>query len=221
MRRAAAILACALALAGCRAPAGSPSWFPRVPGAVWVYELHTAEGRSEVRVKALGEREIPERDLRVFLTEETRARDGRFDPVIPVGYVEEGGYLARLTDLAYDGEGRLRVLGDGEPTWMLPLDPRPGQRWTQQTRLFAAGDRGKTQRWEAEVRSLEAIEVPAGRFGDVVEVRSALRDGDGIVVGRYRDVFARDVGLVYSLALGPGGDPSSGAEMRLLRYQIR
>lgn len=186
-----------------------------------MYELRTTAGRSEIVVEALGERTISSLDLRVFLVEETRSADDAFDAVNPVGYIVEDGYVARLVDLAYDGAGGLRALGGGQATRVLPLAPRPGMRWTQETRVFATEEDGARRHWEAEIRTRDPIEVPAGRFSDVLEVRSSVRDAEGAVLARYRDVFARDVGLVYSAALDRSGDPSGSAELRLLRYRIR
>lgn len=221
MRRAAALLwlGAGLLCAACQRPPESGPWFPRVAGAFWVYELRSAAGSSQVRVEGLGERRIPELGRMVFLARETRSVADGFDAANPVGYVEEGGYLSRVAGLAYDGDGRLRVLGDGGSVRMLPLAPRPGLRWVQETRAFAAGGVEARQHWEAEVRAGGPVEVPAGRFGDVLEVRSTLRDAGGAVRARFRDVFAQEVGLVYGAVLGPR-DPTPVEELRLLRYQI-
>lgn len=219
MRCVAAALAVALlGAAGCSRPAGG-AWIPQVPGAVWVYELRSEDRVSEVRVKALGEREVPGRAEPVFLMEETRSGGGRFDAVNPVGYVVQDGYTARLGGLAYDGTHQLVVLGDGSATRVLPLDPQPGAHWTQETRIFPAAD-GIRQLWEVEVRGRDAIEVPCGSFEDVVELETTLRDGSGVVRGRYTDVFARGVGLVYGVARDLTGDTPYVEEMRLLRYDV-
>lgn len=215
-----ALASVTLALAGCQQPAKAPAWFPRVTGAYWVYELRTPEGRSEVRVDALGEREIEDLGVRVFLAEETRTAPGRFDPVNPIGYVVEGDFLAQIEGLVYDGDGRLRVLGDGRATRILPLAPHPGLRWVQETRAFAAGGSDARLRWEAEIGAADAIEVPAGRFDQIVEVRTTLRDERGVVLGRYRDVFARGVGRVYGLVLVDSEEPPRSEELRLLRYRL-
>jgi hypothetical protein len=224
MRSAAAVavlLGAALALAGCGEPPPAPgSWFPRVAGASWVYELDTPSGRSEVQVEALGEREIVGLGRRVFLVEETRRDGGPFDAVNPVGYVVDGGYVGRIADLVYDRDGRLRVLGNGEATWMLPLAPRPGLRWEQETGMFTAGGDDVRLRWGAEVRGRAAVDVPAGHFADVVEVHTTVLDPDGLVVGRYQDTFARDVGLVYALTVTGSEESPRVEELRLLRYRV-
>lgn len=209
-----------LALAGCQRPAAPGSWFPRIAGAFWVYELDAPSGRSEVRVDALGETQIAGLGLRVFLAEETRSDGGPFDAVNPVGYVVDGSYVARVSGLVYDGAGRLRLLGDAPATRILPLAPSPGVRWVQETWELAAGGRTERLRWGAEVRGREAVDVPAGHFDDVVEVHTTLQDGAGAVIGRYRDTFARDVGLVYSMALIGSEEPPRVEELRLLRYRV-
>lgn len=221
MRRtvALALVGASLTLAGCQRPAEPGSWFPRVAGAFWVYELDAPSGRSEVRVDARGETQVAELG-RVFLAEETRSDGGPFAAVNPVGYVVDGGYVARISGLVYDGAGRLRVLGDAQPTRILPLVPSPGLRWDQETWEFAAGSGGARLRWAAEVRGRETIDVPAGHFDDVVEVHTTLRDEGGAVIGRYRDTFARDVGLVYGTALIGSEEPPRVEELRLLRYRV-
>jgi hypothetical protein len=208
-----------LACAGCQRPAEPETWLPRVAGALWVYERRTPDGHSELRVDALGERQIPRLDRVVFLMRETHSAAEGFDAANPVGYVEQDGYLARLEGLVYDRDGRLRMLGDGQATRVLPLAPRPGAHWVQETRVLAAGGGGSRQRWTASVRTHEPVEVPAGPFGDVIEVRTTLRDARGAVRARYRDVFAREVGLIYGVAFGPQ-DPAPVEELRLLRYRI-
>lgn len=218
---AALVWASLAALAGCQRPAAPGPWFPRVAGAFWVYERNTPAGRTEVRVDALGEREIAEIGRRVFFAEETRSDDDGFDAVNPVAYVIEDGYVAQLDGLVYDGARHLRVLGDAQPRRVLPLAPSPGLRWVQEIEVFTAGDRAAHLRWESQIRDRGAVDVPAGRFGDVIEVHTTLRDEDGAVIGRYRDVFARDVGLVYGVAeTGGSEEPPRSEELRLLRYRV-
>ena len=222
MRRAlAAVLAWAgLTLAGCQRAAAPEAWFPRVAGAFWVYELDAPSGRSEVRVDALGEREVEGLARPVFLAEETRSDAGPFDAVNPVGYVVDGDYVARISGLVYDGSRRLRVLGDAQATRILPLAPSPGLRWVQETWELAAGGTPARLQWGAEVRGREAVDVPAGHFDDVVEVHTTLRDEHGAVVARYRDTYARDVGLVYGVTLVGSEEPPRVEELRLLRYRV-
>jgi hypothetical protein len=213
-----AVLAGASLGLACQRQAAGASWFPRSAGAFWVYQLDSPSGRSEVRVDARGETQVAQVGA-VFLAVETRSDAGPFDAVNPVGYVEDTGYVARISGLVYDGSGRLRVVGDARSTRILPLAPRPGQRWVQETvELESGGPEGRLH-WEAEVHGREAVDVPAGRFDDVLEVRTTLRDASGALMGRYRDVYARDVGLVYGIAQN-GDEPPHVEEMRLLRYRV-
>jgi hypothetical protein len=220
MRRALAITTAlawgSLTLGGCRPEAAPASWFPRSAGAFWVYELDSPSGRSEVRVDARGETQVAGLGP-VFLADETRSDAGPFDAVNPVGYVVDAGYVARISGLVYDGAGRLRVVGDAQATRILPLAPRPGQRWAQETFELRGGGREGRLRWEAEVRGRGTVVVPAGRFDDVLEVRTTLRDEAGAVIGRYQDVFARDVGLVWGVAQS-ANEPPRVEELRLLAW---
>jgi hypothetical protein len=220
MRCALALAFAACLLAGCQRRDAAGDWFPRVAGAYWEYELEAASGRSQLRVDARGETEVPELGLRLFLAEETRSDGGPFDAVNPVGYVVDGSYVARISGLVYDGAGRLRVIGGAQATRILPLAPSPGLRWAQET--WELGDAGSAARlsWGAVVRGRAEVDVPAGRFDDVVEVETTLRDAEGAVIGRYRDTFARNVGLVHGSArIGSEAAPRV-EELRLIRYRV-
>ncbi len=210
-----------------RAPgAGADSYFPLVEGARWVYEYDLGIGSVEVEVEGRGERALDGVELPVFIADEHN-RGEKFGMVetAPIAYVVQQGYLSRITAIDYDAQGKLRRLGREEPTWILPVPPRPGHVWSQDTRVFDLpdGGGGGDVRWVGEVAKGDPITVPAGTFADVIVVRMQHWEPksrpDGPVLS-YEDSYARGVGLVRSVSRSVGEDDSQLVEERLVRYQF-
>jgi len=200
------------------------SYFPMVPGATWVYSLRSSLGEFEVEVKAVGEMPLPQDRGTVFVMDErTRGSQFGFVEVAPVGYLVREAYVARLAGIDYDASGALRLLGQDEPTWMLPLDPTPGHSWSQQNRIFQTPEGGGAELgWSGEVKPRTTVTVPAGRFEDVVEIETTYRDVSEGPAPKilYRDFYARGVGLVKSISQDPSGDPSDRIEQVLLEFHL-
>jgi hypothetical protein len=203
---------------------GADSYFPMVPGATWVYLLRSSLGDVRVEVKAVGEMSLPQGRGEVFVMEErTRGASFGFVEVAPVGYLVREAYVARLAGIDYDDSGGLRLLGQDEPTWMLPLDPKPGHAWTQRNRIFQTPESGGAELgWSGEVKPRTAVTVPAGHFKDVVEIEMTYRDAsEGIEPTiLYHDFYARGVGLLKSISQDPSGDPSNRIEQVLLEFHV-
>jgi hypothetical protein len=197
------------------------SFFPLVPGSHWRYSLSTSQGTLQIEVTAKGEEALPRDGTLAFVMDERSLGPSLgFDEVAPVAYVIAEGYVGRIHDIGYDGSGKLRALGQNDPTWILPLAPRTGASWDQQSVLFEnpAGE-GAHMQWGADVGPLVNVTVPAGSFDGVVEIVSRYSDGasgDPKVI--YRDYYARGVGLIKSVTEDPSGDPSSRIEQVLLDY---
>ncbi len=213
-------LACA---GGGGEPAPGEGYFPLIEGAQWTYKLQSELGSLELEVELLGEQELPgELPLAFVADERTPGPVLGFAEVSPVAYVIEDGYVARFQEIGYDGQGKLRALGQAEATRILPVDPRPGQKWGQQHSLFATPEGGGAElSWAAEVGELTTVSVPAGTFDDVVEVVIRYYEGSDpqpkIV---YRDYYARGVGLVKSLTEDPGGNERNTVEQVLVAYKF-
>jgi hypothetical protein len=242
-RRRAQFLAVAAALlvtaASCRpeAPPDRPGaanrvtgdYFPMVPKARWLYSIRSGLGRFQVEVIARSELPLSEGGDLVFVMDERNlGRSLGFAVVAPVGYVKQGGYLARVTGVDYVGSdpksGKLQLLGRYEPTWMFPEDPKPGQSWVQQTDMFGnAENPGALMGWSGRILELSSVEVPAGRFDEVLDVETEYRDAsEGSLVPKvvYHDYYARGVGLIKSVTEDPSGDESNRIEQVLLEFSI-
>jgi hypothetical protein len=224
-----ALLALLLLLAACgerSQPQSGPArvdYFPLVPGMRWLYSLRSSLGDVEVEVTARGDMPLPRDRGHVFVMEEKNLGPSLgFVEIAPVGYVVTQGYVGRIAGIDYDGSGQLRLLGQDEPTWILPLDPQPGHGWGQQTAIFQTPEGGGGRLgWSSEVKPRTTVTVPAGRFEDVVEVETVYRDvseGKGEAKVVYRDYYARGVGLVRSVTEGPSGDAGNLIEQDLLEY---
>jgi hypothetical protein len=220
-----------LALGACTAestPASGPEaneYFPRVPGGRWVYSLRTSFGQLELEVTARGEVDLPGDRGRAFIMDESNlGPDLGFVETSPVAYVIDEAYLARISAVDYDATGKLRMLGRDEPSWVFPLDAKPGHTWRQLTGMFqnAEGGGGRLG-WSGEVKPRTTITVPAGHFEDVLEIETHYRDASAFEAQAdviYRDYYARGVGLVRSVTEGLSGDPGSRVEQNLLEYHF-
>ncbi len=204
-------------------------YFPMVSNARWLYSVRAGLGRFKVEVTGRGEMPLPGGSEHVFVMDERNlGRSLGFAVVAPVGYVKQGGYVARVSGVDYVGSdpesGKLVLLGRYEPTWMFPEDPEPGQTWVQQTDMFGnTENRGALLGWNGEVRPLTSVRVPAGRFENVLEVETQYRDASEGSLGPkviYRDYYACGVGLIRSVTEDPSGDTSNRIEQVLLEYSI-
>lgn len=206
-------------------PAPGAGYFPLLEGARWNYTLDSELGSIEVEVELVGERDLPGGLPRAFLVEErTSGSVLGFAEVAPVAYFVQEGYVARIEGIGYDADGKLRALGQSDPTRILPLDPQPGHSWGQDQAMFTTPEGGGAEiSWSAEVRERTSVRVPAGRFDDVVEVVTRFYEGGGApkrpkIV--YHDFYAPGVGLVKSRTLDPGGDESHTIEQVLVSYEF-
>lgn len=225
------VFACLLVLLACtdNHPAegsAAQELFPLIPGTKWVYEVRASIGRLELEYLARGTMELPNGRGEVFVVDETnRGPNLGFVETQPVGYfVTDEGYLARLTALDYDDDGKLMFVGVEEPAWILPINPQEGQAWGQMTKMFqtpegGGGDLG----WSGEVQGTAKVSVPAGEFEDATVVHLTYRDSHEPGVEPlllYYDYYVRGIGLVRSVADDPAGDESKRIETVLKSYQF-
>ena len=208
---------------------GTGDYFPLVSNARWLYSVRSDLGRFKVEVTGRGELPLPDGRENVFVMDERNlGRSLGFAVVAPVGYVKHEGYVARVSGVDYVGSdpesGKLVLLGLYEPTWMFPEDPKPGQTWEQLTDMFGnTENRGARLGWSGKIRELTSVQVPAGRFENVLEVETQYRDASkGSLEPKviYRDFYARGVGLIRSVTEDPSGDESNRIEQVLLEYSI-
>lgn len=219
----------ALGALGCSVPEpkqapDTGAYFPLVEGAHWRYAFSTAAGSLEMEVVGRGDRELPGGQRHGFVMEERNLGPSLgFDEVAPVAYIWEDGYLAQIKALGYDSQGKLRSLGQSDATWILPVDPRPGQSWDQQHSLFDTPEGGGALLgWSTDIRGVTRVTVPAGSF-DALEVVSSYFEGPertALPQVIYTDYYARGVGLVKSITDDPSGDVSHRIEQVLLAYEI-
>ncbi len=221
-------LAALCGLGGCggdRRPAESDtSYFPLVEGARWRYRLSSSLGSLQLEVTAMGERALPGGGRAFVMDERNIGPSFGFAEVAPVAYQVKEGYFARIEGIGYDSGGKLRTLGQSEPTRILPLDPKPGQSWGQDHSIFETPEGGGAHMgWNGDVRELTTVTVPAGTFENVVEVSIAYFDDSERQIRPkvlYRDYYARGVGLVKSVTEDPSGNPANTIEQVLVDYEF-
>jgi hypothetical protein len=182
----------------------SREYFPLQRGAHWSYELRTGffSGRTRMDVTARGEHAVRDSDERVFLMEEQLSgRVYGLEPTGLVGYRIVDGYLTRIAAVVLQADGQVSIFG-GEGMSILPLDPTPGQSWSDRAEIFReSGSAGDA--WTAEVQFVGRLRVPAGRFDDVIVVLSQQWDPEWDArkpLHSYEDYYARGVGLIRSVS---------------------
>src|SRR5258706_3982781 len=168
--RSSAALALLLGIASCAsAPpphangAAGREYFPLLPGAHWVYELHTGPfSHTTLDVTARGERPVRGSETGIFVVEERTAGElFGLDPSGLVGYRVADGYMTRVPALELGADGVVRMFGrDG--VMVLPVDPQPGQRWTDQVAVFDNTPGESAQSWTARIENVGRLHVPAG-----------------------------------------------------------
>jgi hypothetical protein len=204
--RTAALLLLLLSCAGPVPHASGPAaqeYFPMLPGAQWVYTLHTGLfSKTKLDVTARGERPVRGSESGIFVVEERASGElYGLEPSGLVGYRVADGYVTRVPALELGADGLVHIFGH-EGFSILPLDPHPGQHWSDQVQLFdSLGD--SRQSWTASIESVGRMHVPAGTFDDVIVVRSEHWDREwkeSEPLHSYEDYYARGVGLIRSVS---------------------
>jgi hypothetical protein len=197
------LLSCASAQAPHASGPAAREYFPMLPGAHWVYDLHTGPfTKTTLEVTARGERPVRDSETGIFVVEERTAGEMYgLEPEGLVGYRVSGGYVTRVPALELGSDGVVHIFGkDGMS--ILPVDPQPGQHWSDQVEVFDSLGNSK-QSWTATVENVGRVHVPAGTFDDVILVRSEHWDREWREtepLHSYEDYYARGVGLIRSVS---------------------
>jgi hypothetical protein len=183
---------------------GSREYFPLEQGGHWSYELSTGpfSAITLMEVTSRGPHEERDSDEALFLMEEKLSgRVYGLEPAGLVGYRVADGYLTRIPAVSLGDDGRVRIFG-GDAMSFLPVDPSPGQTWTDRSEVFRESG-SASQLWTAEVEAVGSMRVSAGRFDDVIVVRSSQWDPEWDAtkpLHSYEDYYARGVGLIRSVS---------------------
>lgn len=209
-----------------RAPgAAANEYFPLVSGAHWRYKLALEIGATEIEVVARGDQTVEGLAGLAFVMDEHAmgAESLGIAEVGPTAYVARDGFLCRYTGLDYLGPNRLKMLGEEDPTRVMPLGGSAGSEWSNETRLMQQPDNGGGGRikWTGRTRVVEVLEVPAGTFKDVLVVETEYWDprlhADGPLIA-YEDFYARGVGLLRSVTNNARDGGVRMAEQTLLDF---
>jgi hypothetical protein len=210
-----------------RAPgAAANEYFPLVSGAHWRYKLALEIGSTEIEVVARGDQPVEGLPGVAFVMDEHAmgAESMGIAEVGPTAYVARDGFLCRYTGLDYLAPDRLKMLGEEDPTRVMPLGGM-GSEWTNETRLLQQPENGGGGRikWTGRTRVLDALEVPAGQFKDVLVVETEYWDPslrpDGPLIA-YEDFYARGVGLLRSVTNNARDGGVQMAEQTLLDFDF-
>ncbi len=219
-------------VAGCSEPSGpfapgeaALEFFPMVEGARWLYRVDLGIGETELEVVARGLRDVQGLDGPVFIMDEiNRGQSFGMARLAPTGYVIAGGRIRRYTGLDYTESGEIQLLGGEDAAILLPHHVRGSHTWSEETRMFELPEGGGGQaRFEGHTEMLAALEVPAGRFEDVLLVRTLYWDPDIDSAGplmSYEDYYARGVGLLRSVTRNEQDASAQMVEQRLLHFSF-
>jgi hypothetical protein len=205
------LLVLSLGAAGCasdpppRAPgAQARQYFPLESGGHWSYELRTGpfSGSTRLDVRARGKHPVRDsNDVLYVMEERLSGRVYGLEPAGMVGYRVADGYLTRIPAVALGDDGKVTLLG-GDGMSFLPVDPNPGQSWSNRSEVFRESG-GSAQLWTAAIENVGSMRVPAGRFDDVIVVRSEQWDPEWDAsqpLHSYEDYYARGIGLIRSVS---------------------
>lgn len=211
-----------------RAPGTAASeYFPLVSGAHWRYKLAIELGDTEIEVVARGDRSVDGLPGVAFVMDE-HAMDANslgIAEVGPTAYVARDGFLCRYTGLDYLAPDHLKMLGEEDPTRVMPLGAQAGSEWTNETRILQQPEDGGGGliKWTGRTRKLDSLSVPAGDFEDVLVVETEYWDPrlrpDGPLLA-YQDYYARGVGLLRSVTNNAKEGGVLMAEQTLLDFDF-
>ncbi len=188
-----------------RAPgAQAREYFPLESGGHWSYELRTGpfSASTRIEVRSRGAHSVRDSSEALYVMEEQLSgRVYGLEPAGLVGYRVSNGYLTRIPAVALGDDGKLTIMG-GDGMSFLPVDPNPGQSWSDRSEVFHASG-GSEQLWTAAIENVGSMRVPAGRFDDVIVVRSEQWDPEwdrDRPLHSYEDYYARGIGLIRSVS---------------------
>lgn len=199
-------------------------YFPLVRGARWHYKLDLVAAATEIDVIARGDSAIQGLTAPAFVMDE-RAIGEAFGlaEVGPTAYVVRDGFVCRYTGLDYASPDHLKMLGEEDPTRVLPIAGLPGAEWTHETRLLQQPEQGGGGliKWTGRTKLAGSLRVPAGTFDDVLLVETEYwdpaMDPDHPLIS-YQDYYARGVGLLRSVTKNEREGGTRMAEQTLLDY---
>lgn len=224
-------LVCALGCRGesppQRAPgAASADFFPLVKNAHWVYKLDLVVTTTQIEVVAKGETPVDGLATPPFVMDErTIGQNFGMAPVGPTAYVIADGFVSRYSGLDYTETEHLKMLGQEDPTRVIPLGATPGSEWTHETRLMQQPEGGGGLiKWTGRTKRVaEAVTVPAGTFNDVILVETEYWDpsidADNPLIS-YQDWYGRGVGLLHSVTKNAREGGKKMAEQTLESYEF-
>jgi hypothetical protein len=207
--------------------AAATDYFPLVPGAHWRYKLALEIGSGEVEVIARGDSAVEGLAGLAFIMDEHALQADQLGiaQVGPTAYVVRDGFLSRYTGLDYRTPDSLRMLGEEDPTRVMPIGGAAGTEWTNDTRVLQQPENGGGGliKWTGRTKNVAVLVVPAGEFKDVLLVETEYWDPEQSPdhpLLSYHDYYARGVGLLRSVTMNARDGGKQMAEQTLLDFDF-
>ena len=180
-------------------------WMPFTPGSRWVYESQTDDGLERIEVVVTDDHKTA-MGIGATVVRDTVTLDGRVIEDTWDWYAQDRDgnvwYLGEETK-EYDEDGSISTEGSWEagvdgavPGIIMHADPQVGEAYRQEFYEGEAEDVAEV------VRTGESVEVPAGRFDDVLVILEWNPLEPDVLEEKY---YARGVGVVLEQKVR-GGD---------------
>ena len=186
----------------------NPYW-PMAVGSQWVYSEQDPEGELKVVVTVTDQTKQIANGVEARVVHDVVSRDGEPLEVTDDWYAQDADgniwYMGEATAEYENGkvvtrEGSFEAGVKGaEPGVIMPADPQPGLEYRQEYLKGEAEDFAKI------LGTALAVEVPSGRYENVLQTEDVNPLGDPLAVEN--KFFAKDVGPLLTLSLtGEGSE---------------
>ncbi len=234
-RFAAAGLAALMTIAAaCSRPASAKidlhaNFFPLKTNMVWTYRIDSKSQHTSYVItdRVVGAQYVPALKLTGLVVAEFYDLDRA--GLRPIVYVDDSGYLTRLSGLDYD-KHRITTpaWGKSEEDNFLPAHLTPNQAWNNE--LFPYGKLPGGFEIVQSHKSFgepAAIAVPAGHFTGCIRIETRARYQGGAYAESkqqlkltYVDWYAPNVGLIKTIAYQGGPDGPEMERVELMRFGV-
>lgn len=204
----------------------SANFFPLKTNMVWTYKVNSKSQRQDYAVtdKVIGSQYVPALNVTGVVVAELYNLDRA--GLRPVVYLDQGGYLTRLSGLDYaQNQIKAPAWGRSEEQNFLPEHLAPDREWKNVLFPYGKlpGSFDVTQ-FHKSFMEPEDVTVPAGHFKNCIRIETQARYEGGAYAQQkslnltYEDWYAPNVGLVRTVAYQGGLNGPEMERVELTRF---